>query len=744
MNLAGISDTGSTLTASNFQASSASLKPANEAPFISKIPALAKSSPVQRLIKEYSEYQRACQTEEMDRIRLFDNIGMYMGIEYSQWNREAAQALLAEQRHPTSINLTRQKVDTLAGAVTSNQYDVEFVPLNGKNLQLTNTFRDVYNADKNTMKWDKAFMQAAKLGLIYRGDEQMYIDDRFDPAGNISFRAMAPGYVTYAPDWITDDVNDCDVAFILGFMPIERMANTYDKSVGDLKLQMEMLQGLGKYFDKVDVNLGKNPDNRYRNLLRVIEKHQMVNVKTKRLIAMFNRSGEQLGMNGLPFPVMDPKKDVAALRRFGEYNDVDWESVVEVPYTDRLLNIYTFSPDVSLQEPLEDKPAKVQIRRLDLFPWAPVRMNGKWSGIVDITKDIQQTINKNQSQKNHMINSAANGAKLINENLAGGDKDKLERIKRNLNNPAFVEDVDLDSVQRTHVILKENAYDAALFGNEEFMIRMMDYVTPVPAAMSGRDESSRESGVLYQSKVAIAEVGMKAIYESLKEHQLAKAEAYLLQAQITYRDSYRLFEKADRSGYIELNRSVEVDGNKMLINDISQMPRCNVIIKTDPNGLMMRHMNREQYTEMMRVVPPQMALLQTFLASKLIATNELSDEDRKELEVVTKMEMVRAAMAIKTELANMQASSANAEMSVMQIDQQIQQLMAGPQQQQIGPGGQNGSETVTPDQGNTMPPPMEEQGQPVTPTGEAMTRNTEPGTDLAASQIGVAGSAFGA
>jgi len=331
----------------------------------------------------------------------------------------------------------------------------------------------------------------------------------------------------------------------------------------------------------------------------------------------------------------------------------------------------------------------VQIQALDCLPWGADRTNGKWRGIVDIAKDCQTTLNKSQSQKQHMINSAASGATIFNSELTGGDAGKLEDIKSNKNNPSYVNDAPLDDVEKTHIVLKDQPYDPALFQNETLMIDIMDLVTPVPAAMSSRTESSRESGVLYQTKVAIAEVGMKTLNDGFRSHILSKATAYMKMAQVLYRNKHRNFPKSDQSGFVSVNVRAQIDGRPVIINDISALPACYVIVKEDPNGLITRHMNRLQYAEMMQNMPPNLGLIRAWLALQSAKTVDMSENDKAAFEAISGMEMMKAVMGYKTEIMNMAANQKQAEAMIAQLEMQLMMM-----QQQIGQAGMAAQETA--------------------------------------------------
>jgi TATA-binding protein-associated factor Taf7 len=165
------------------------------------------------------------------------------------------------------------------------------------------------------------------------------------------------------------------------------------------------------------------------------------------------------------------------------------------------------------------------------------------------------------------------------------------------------------------------------------------------------------------------------------------------QAQHFYRDKYRTFPKIAAQGellpdqVIEVNKEISVDGQPVILNDISQMPLCDVIIKEDENGLINRHMKRLSYAEIIRILPPELQLLRTWWATKLNDTFELDDFDREIGKKIGQMEMALAVSRASGEMANIEASKAQSQALIQQILSAGGQIPAQPGLPSPGVGG---------------------------------------------------------
>jgi len=246
--------------------------------------------------------------------------------------------------------------------------------------------------------------------------------------------------------------------------------------------------------------------------------------------------------------------------------------------------------------------------------------------------------------------------------------------------------------------------------------------------MSSRTESAKESGILYQSKVAIAEIGMKVLYEGLKQHQIDKASGHYLQAQNTYRNTYRKFMKPDKTGFVEINRPINMNGMPVILNNISQLPRAQVVIREEPQGLINRHMNRIMFSEMLNNLPPELTLIRSWLAVQIARTMDTGEADKKQLEMISAMEMAKAMSSFKTQMLNDKAMGAQAMMMIAQVEQQLGIPMGGGEE---AAPMQTTPQSEIPVEPSAGPPAM---SQPATGPAEGMER-TQPNLSNAQSNI---------
>lgn len=613
------------------------------------------------------DFDRMVAATQEERTRFWENIEFYWGINYGQWDQKVVAALISENRDPITLNILAQKVNLLAGSLKANPYTVHYRPLNGEMTQLINDFREIYLSDKSIMKWDAADSINVKLALIMESTQQMVENKKIDPEGNIAFVTRAPGSTIYDPYWKSNNSRDCTKAYCVGFFTLEQISKIWDIPLKTLKAERNITRLIGTNYDQTKVTFGHDLASTYSDLYRIVELHETRVKKVERLVDYSK------GYNGMPFPVLDPEKDRDYLIAWGKKNNASWEHVQPVPFTKEELWITAFSSELTPRMMLENKPSKIQCGGLDLFPLWADRINGQNRGVIDIGKDAQTLINKHETQKQHMINTAAGGGKLFNKEIFEGDVTLQREVEENYNNSSFRKTVALDNAKTPFVELKGSAYDAALFQNEQMLFDIIDLITPVPAAMSSRTEGSRESGVLYQSKVAIAEVGMRTIYDSIRQHLFDKSYAYLRQAQVTYRDTHRRFPRTTALGeavenqWVELNKPAMSGGQQIVINDISAMPLCDVIIKEDQNGLMNRQIKQRSIVEILQMLPPELGLFRAWYGKMLSDTFELDDREREIGKKIGDMELALALKRSSSEMSNMEASKVQAEALIAQI-----------------------------------------------------------------------------
>lgn len=619
------------------------------------------------------EFDRVANVMRDDRDRLFENIRLWSGINDGQWDDWVRNLLRQEDRNVKTLNVLAQKIAVLVGSLRANPFYVRFVPTNGEMSQLIEDFRDIYISDKHTQRWDVAELDCLRYGVgCGHADEQLIIDRSRDPEGRLRFVFRQPGTVMYDAFWKSSDTEDCSVAWCFTNMTLERISELYDIPVKALQTELNIQNLMQREFDKdtVSIRFNQNEQNVYNRGYQVREKHEMKQKKGKKLVDYSK------GYSGLTFPMVDDREYLIA---WGNKNDVNWDYVEEVPFKYKELHITSWCPYISRRLMLEDKPSEIQIGRLDLFPYTGWRINGVDHGIIDVAKDPQRLLNENETLKQYMIANAAKGATILNSDLTGGDEDKMEDIKNNWTKANFMTDAPLDDIKTPFIKLKEQTYDPALSASESTLIDIINLITPVPAAMSSQTESDRESGKLYQSKIAVAEVGMRMLNDGWRQHNYDKASAYFRQAKLLYRDRYRQFPKITASGDIMPGATIEVNVNVggAIINDISAIPDCEVIVREDQNGMITRTMNRTTFMEMLQFIPPDLALLRTKIVDLIIKTLDIGDDEKATFESLTTLELQNALRAHVAQGKNSEAAAAQAEMLIQQVSMQLQ----GPQQQ---------------------------------------------------------------
>ena len=621
--------------------------------------------PLDKISHILNQYESAVQHEEENRIWESQNWRMYSGFDNGQWDKEAVATLKAEGRHLLQFNFVRPKIDGIAGSILKNFYDIDFVPVDGKYSDLTMILKELYYADKELMDWDTSYLQTVIDGLIYRGVEQMVISERYNPLGNIGFERVMPGHIVFDPNWTSHDSKDLKRAWKLSYMNPKDIMDTYQHKSDSIMAQLEYSSRIDDNFDTGVDGEGfprYNLNDSYGNLLKVIEYHHIQ--REKKVIEIDIASGTVI-----PEGSDDYKKEFCVL------NNIDCsDGVLERSYDVDMYYVSTVCPELDKAALLEDRKSEIQIGRLPFFVWSSAKINGKYSGIVDLIYDIQQTINKRESLVDHMIATSANGPMAVDPQLVGNDAGEIERLKRNWNNPSYKflsQPGELASGRRHFEEVPRAPFPSDVIQEINRMTQYVDRLSKQPASMDARNESSHETGILFARKQMQAEINQSTIHKNIERFWNEKGEAYMMLAQGLYGGAYREVRSADGKKVIKINEVSQGSTGPVVQNDIAKLPRHKVVVSQSPNGITVRATQRAIMSELIRNIPPSAAASQAQMTNKIMETLDLTDMEREKLVETSELEYQLA-------MKNLQAQSAQLDLQIAQMAAQAKQA-ANPQ-----------------------------------------------------------------
>lgn len=652
---------------------------------------LGKTDKVDTILREFNAYYNF-ESENLERSS--ESWNLYKGYGGSSYPLEVKNKMKEQNRNPFEGNIIRQKVDGLAGSIIKNYFDIGFEPVNGELSPLTKVAKELLLIDKELLDWDTAYRQLVVDGLVYNGIEEIYIDYRYSPFGNIGFRNILPNHMLFDPRWVSNNTWDLKNAMRVAYLTADQIKEVYETKSEEIDNAIAMRKQQAGNFDNGDKERGYQHygfDTTYGDKYRVIEHHYMK--KEKQNIEIIGATGEQV-----PQGTDEYKKQWAIL------NNVDMSmGVIERKESIDTYYVCTVVPGLSHSLILEERPGLIQIGRLPFFPWSSARINGANSGIPDLLKSIQQTYNFRESLLDYSIATSAVGGVMIDPDVVDGDEGKMAKVEREWNKPGFrmwTAPGAISSGREFFKDLPRTPMDYGVVNEISRMITMADMVSKQPAALDGRSEGSEETGILYARKQMQAEITQTLIFKSLEQHWNDKGEAWILTAKKLYSGVYREFYSIGEQKKIELNAPIVSPSGEVVINDFSQLPRSKVVIAQSPAGTTMRAVDRAINTELLRVIGPENPLTRAQAVKNVMKTLDGTKADKAKYEEASEIEYQFAKENLITQTLGLKAQQ-------MQFMQQMQP----PAPQQTAPEGQGVPPT---EEGVEVPPPAEGQagGQP--------------------------------
>lgn len=641
------------------------------------------SSDQQVIYKVESEFQRAFDVQRKDHTRLFENFGAYHGVDGLQWENALLKKLNSENRAATQFNIVQAKVDTLAGALNQEKFDLDWMPINGVRNSLTESIRDTWYADSELCDFESQMERVIIDGLIMEGCLKMYMNDKYNPLKNIAFKRCTPGFIVKDPYWVSDDDDDLERLWEIFHISAQKIQEIYNIDNPQINNEIAKWQQLGgTYYE----NLERDPNSLVRqqfkgHLHRVIEFHWMENINRTRLY------GKKItGVKWLPFPITT---EPAALEHFMIKYKIDPMTIREGPYRDRIHHVTTICPTLSPGKVLTNGISELQPKRLPYYFFSGNRAFGQAKGTVDDIIDAQRAINKRESKITDLINTANGGGKLVNKHMFSSPEEAA-KFEKEANNPSYIGLIDGDEMVQNKGIhyINSNNYPSQIFENITRMYDTIDKISKVPPTMDAVSENSNESGVLFARKLQVSKIGLVTTIRRVKNLRKKVGVGYFEQWGLAYNGPERSFTTSDGKYNATLNKRVysEEEGKVYIENRPDQVPRCMVIITEAPNSPNKMLRDRELFAEYYKYSLQGNKQYADFFFHKLAGTLELSEDDKEELNVIKMMQRIENIKTMEASMAGLDASKNQALLISMQSMMTMQQLSGGGQQQQ--PQGQ--------------------------------------------------------
>lgn len=335
-----------------------------------------------------NEFEQAVLYDYSNRQRNQANWKMYAGIDFGQYSPSELAQAQAEGRHVDTYNIVTQKVDSLAGAIIKNPFDFDFVAVEQGEAELTQAIKQAALSDKELMDWETSYNELVIAGLVYEGVEEMFIDKCIHPLGNIAFRMNLPGHIVFDPNWKTNSAKDCEKCWKVSYLTAAAIKKLWPNLQGRLEADLLQIKVQGNDFDATSKGVTPNFDvlqdvGGVGTKYRVIQQYEMVDEEIEE---------EYDEMTGAVLPETE---DVAFKIAWLNERNPSWEpnklkirkSKKKIQYCSVII------PEVAQNTIVERKRTRIQVGRLQFFPWSAARINGVNCGIVDLIRDIQRNIN---------------------------------------------------------------------------------------------------------------------------------------------------------------------------------------------------------------------------------------------------------------------------------------------------------------------------------------------------------------
>jgi len=648
-----------------------------------------KKTEAATIINDFEANLRAMQK---DFIRCYTVWDAYSAIDGGQYTPLQRQTLREEERHPWQFDVLSPKVDTLAGTLIADLPDIDWNAITGENTMVIEALKEQYFIDKELFNWDDMLLYTIRDGCVHSGWIQLAEDKKYSPTGNISLKRCRPGYIVPDCYWKTDDDRDLEVLYKYGYYKPENLKRIFQAKSDDIERAIEKRK-LGR--SVTDENATSSNDvlqQTYQAQVgdewRVIEKHYISVISKERLVgAKIDPPTGQ--MYWIPFPLTDDKQKLQA---FAEANGIDMMDVQVTQYDEKVHNVKTVT-DLDKSIVLEDGKSRVQVNGLPFYHFTCNRVNGHDRGIAESILDAQRVINEKESMILEYIGKASGGGSVWNEDLFKDEKQK-QRFAKKRNQPGHIEFADLDAVRQTHIDVNPANVPSTIF---QEISRMYNETIPIVSRVSDAMSAITnpgDSGILTERKYQMNRIG-NVMYDKFVKQLLNNiGEGFFYQFQITYDDVQR--DIKTRSGStITINQKQEMGGQRVVINSVSNIPRCKVIVTESTKTPIFQLRKRMEIAEIIKDIPPEDYLRRQQALSIFFENTPMNDEDKAKMDVINELENTKAMMQFTAEMSTLQTTIATNKNQQSQLEMMSQRMNAAkaapPAQGSISPELQQGA-----------------------------------------------------
>lgn len=494
--------------------------------------------------KDRDELRSAQRRTRRERDRERKNWRAYDATEFGQFDEAALALMIQEGRPPTSFNIIKRYVDSIAGSTIADGYDINYETELGDDNVGAIIMKELYLQDKGLSNLEGEYLEAIRAGFIYRGWVEMFVDKDRDPRGRVGFRYLSPDRVVGDPDWTTHRVKDNKQIFILAWMSPQQIKDRYhasDTEITQAISQYEQLRGDGggvssgvnSSTGEIDKLYDTSPDFfDERNGLFLVASKCWLKKETKKLL--FDLETQQF----LPdMPKEDIEHFLLAAQMTGKKIDV-------IPSEVTVCKVRTFAP-AWLNVELQAGNHPIQRNGYPFFCFSSDCINGRPNTPTDQLYDVQTSINKREATITHVLMTTGHNALSVEED-ATSDPEDAKKIATGIHRPGagFLVAPGANNENKIKYLTK-NQPPTDLMQHSQSLLNIAEKITPAVPALQGLGESG-DSGVLFQAKLQQAQVGIQIPSKFLKTFWNDVGDAFFYAAQQTY--TYPMILSSSKDG----------------------------------------------------------------------------------------------------------------------------------------------------------------------------------------------------
>lgn len=575
--------------------------------------------------KDRDELRAFQRRNRRERERERRNWRAYDATEFGQYDEQALAVLIQEGRPPTSFNIIKRYIDTITGSILADGYDLHYETELGDENNIAILFNELYLEDRDIGKFLGEFLEMVRAGFIYRGWMEMFIDRTRDPRGRVGLRYTSADRIVSDPDWTTHRVKDNKAIYVNNWMSPQQILDRFKKKTPEIQAAIQQYE------------MSRSGDGEVRELDKLFdlspeffdEQNGLYLVSSKLYLERESRD-KLFDLQTQQFLPDLPPEDLDAFMFAAK---MDGSRIEVIPSDVTTCKVKTFAPAISLDLILEKGNHPIQTGGYPLFAFSSDCINGRPNTPTDQLYDIQLTINKRESTKTHVFMTTSYNTLLVEED-ATSDPEDAKKIATGKGRPGAGYLVTPGTNREGRIkYMEKNPPPSELMADQQYLVGLADKLTPSVPALQGLGEEG-DSGVLFQAKVAQAQIGIQIPSKFLKAFWNEIGDAYFFAAQQTY--TYPMVFNSKR---LDTRFVLNMEGGIWM----EQIPRMRVTVTQSPTSETYRRQLIQQYVALNQYIPgglTRQALARLVVKSlpnipeeeldKLAETAKLEEELQKE------------------------------------------------------------------------------------------------------------------